>query len=211
MKLMKLAVAAVLAVSAVAFAAEPAKPAEPAKKEAAKPAEPAKKEEAKPAAGAAAAPAMPTIPPEGKKFIEGNLGSWKASDVAMTMGDKTVKGKMTLKCDKTSNGWGTLCTGKADMGKEMPPQNVTFLMGWNIGDGEATMFEVSDAGEVHHHVGKWTDDKTITLTHKGKNAEGKVETDAVTLTWNSPKELVWKAEGTVDGKSAWTFTGTAKK
>jgi hypothetical protein len=208
----KLFVAAALAVSFHAFAAEPAKPAEPAKKDdkAAKPAEPAKKEEAK-KDDKAAPPAMPTLPPEGKKWIEGHLGNWKG-EVTLTMGDQAVKGKMTMKCDKVSNGWGTLCTGKADMGKAMPPQNVTFLYGWNIGDGEATLFEVTDVAEVHHHTGKWTDDKSITVTHKGKTAEGKMETDAVTFTWNSPKEMAINAVGTgADGKQVWSFTGTAKK
>jgi hypothetical protein len=208
MKLMKLAVAAVLAVSAVAFAAEPAKPAEPAKKEAGKPAEPAKAAEP---AKKDAPPAPPVLPAEGKKWVEGFLGNWKAADAVLTMGDKSMKGKLTMKCDKTSNGWGTLCTGKGDMGKEMPPMNVTFLYGWNIGENEATMFEVTDAAEVHFHHGKWIDDKSATVTHEGKTAEGKMEKDAVTYTWSSPKEFVFKAEGTSGGQTVWTFTATMKK
>lgn len=205
MNLQKLAVAAALAVSFTAFA-QAAKPAEPAKKAddkgAAKPAEPAKKD---------APPAPPVLPAEGKKYVEGHLGNWKSADVTMTMGDKTVKGKLNLKCDKASGGWGTLCTGKADMGKEMPAQEVTFLHGWNIGEGEATMFEVSNMGEVHFHHGKWTDEKTAVLTHEGKNAEGVVEKDVLTFTWNSPKELAIKAEGSAGGKALWSFTATAKK
>ena len=204
MNLKKLAVAAALVVSSTAFA-QAAKPAEPAKKAddkaAAKPAEPAKKD---------GPPAMPVLPAEGKKWVEGHLGNWKA-EVTMTMGDKSMKGKMSMKCDKASAGWATLCTGKADMGKEMPPQEVTFLYGWNIGEGEATLFEVSNMAEVHFHHGKWTDDKTITVTHEGKNAEGKVEKDALTVTWNSPKEMLISAVGTSAGAQLWTFSALAKK
>lgn len=184
MSLKSLAVFAAVAVSVPSFAAEPAK---------------------------AEAGGMPTLPPEGKKWVEAHLGSWKASDVTMTMGDKTSKGKMTMKCEKTSGGWGALCKGTADLGKEMPVQEMTMLTGWNIGEGVATLFEVTNVAEVHQHTGKWTDDKNITVTHTGKTAEGKEETDALTFTWVSPKEMLMKAEGTSGGAKVWTFSATAKK
>lgn len=202
MMLRELAVAAVLALSATALAQ--AKPAEPAKGAEKKADAGAKKDEK---AGMQA----PVMPPEGKKWVESNWGNWKSSDVVFNMGDKALKGKMTMKCDKAVGGWGAVCNGKMDLGKEMPAQDVAFLMGWSIGEGQATMFEVSSMGEVHSHTGKWTDDKTISLTHQGKNPEGKVETDTVTFTWNAPKEIALKAEGTVEGKAAWSFTATMKK
>jgi hypothetical protein len=195
MNLQKLTLAAVLAVSFTAFG-QAAKPAEPAKADAAKPAGP---------------PAAPMLPAEGKKWVESHLGNWKSNDVALTMGEKSFKGKMSMKCDKASGGWGAICTGKMDMGKEMPAQEVTFLYGWNIGEGVATMFEVSNMAEVHQHTGKWADEKSITVTHNGKNVEGKDEKDALTFTWNSPREMTLKGEGTSGGQTLWTFTATAKK
>ena len=225
MSLKKFVLATACAFSFAAFAqgkpAEAGKPAEPGKsgeakeKKEEKKAEKAEKKdekaEKKDGAAAAAMPAMPTMPPEGKKWIEGWLGNWKSADTTMTMGDKTMKGKMDMKCEKVSDGWGTLCRGKVDMGKEMPAQQLAVLFGWNIGEGMATMFEVTNMAEVHNHTGKWTDDKTITVTHEGKTAEGKVEKDAFTATWNSPKELAIKAEGTSGGATVWTMTATAKK
>lgn len=154
---------------------------------------------------------MPQMPVEGKKWLEGHLGKWKSKDVMMTMGDKTMKGTMDLDCEKTSSGWGTLCKGKMDLGKDMPPQEVTFLMGWNIGDGEATMFEVTNMGEVHHHKGAWTDANSITVTHEGKTPEGKMEKDAATFTWKSPKEIAIMAVGTSGTTTNWKMTATAKK
>ncbi len=166
------------------------------------------------AQGKAAKPAempMAQMPAEGKKWVEGHLGNWKSTDAVLTMGDKSMKGKMDLKCEKTSGGWGTLCRGKMDMGKDAPMQEVTFLMGWNIGDSMATMFEVTNMGEVHNHTGKWLDEKSITLTHQGKTWEGMEEKDVVTFTWTSPKEMAIKAEGTSGTATAWTLSATAKK
>ena len=162
-------------------------------------------------ASAAAEMKLPQLPAEGRKWIDGHLGNWKAADAVMTMGDKSMKGKMEMKCEKVSDGWATLCRGKMDLGKDAPKQEVTFMMGWNIGDGMATMFEASNMGETHVHTGKWLDDKSIALTHQGKTWEGKEEKDVVTFTWNSPKEMAIKAEGTSGTSTVWTMTATAKK
>lgn len=154
---------------------------------------------------------MPQLPAEGKRWIEGHLGTWRSSDVVMTMGEKQLKGKLDLKCEKASGGWATLCRGKMDMGKEMPAQEVTFMMGWSIGEGAATLFEVSNMGEVHQHTGKWTDDKSITVTHQGKTWDGKDEKDVLTFAWSSPKEMAIKAEGVSGATTHWTISATAKK
>src|SRR4051812_7687205 len=106
MNLKNFAVLAACAVSFTAFAQGKAAPAD------------AKKGEK------AAEMPMPEMPAEGKRFIEGLLGKWKSSDVTMTMGSKPTKGKLELDCEKTSSGWATLCKGKMDLGKEMPPQTV---------------------------------------------------------------------------------------
>ncbi|HVM58784.1 MAG TPA: hypothetical protein VMT80_00405, partial [Candidatus Paceibacterota bacterium] len=106
-----------------------------------------------------AMPPMPTLPPEGKRWVEGFLGSWKSSDTTMKMGDQDMKGTMTMKCAKTSGGWGASCTGDSKMGKDMS-MTLSGLVGWDIGAGEAHWFEVTSVADTHNHVGKWTDDKT---------------------------------------------------
>lgn len=189
---MKLALAVVFVTSFTAFAQGKAAPTAPSP-------------------GKQAEPPMPQLPAEGKKWIESHLGNWKAKDVVMTMGDKTLKGTMEMDCEKVSSGWGTLCKGKMDLGKDMPPQEVSFLMGWNIGEGMATMFEVSNMGEVHRHVGTWADQKSISVTHEGKTPDGKMEKDVVTFTWSSPKEMAIQASGTSGTTMAWKMTATAKK
>jgi len=159
---------------------------------------------------AAAAPPAAKMSPEGKKYLEGWIGNWTAKDATFTMGDQKMVGSLKNKCEKVSNGWGVVCKATFAF-KGMPPMTNTFMMGWDLGTAEAHMFEVSDAGEVHNHSGKWTDDKSISLVHQGKTWEGKDEKDACTATWNSPKELKLDCTGTQGGATTWTFTSLNKK
>ena len=174
-------------------------------------AEEAKKEAPKKDEKKAEAMPMPTLPAEGKRLVEGVLGSWKSTDVVLTMGDKAMKGKMTMACEKASEGWAALCKAKFDMGKELPVQQAIFLFGWELGTKSGHMFEVSNMADCHNHVGTWSDDKTIVLVHDGKNYEGKSEKDTLTFTWSSAKQIAVKAEGSMDGTIGWTMVGTMSK
>jgi hypothetical protein len=160
---------------------------------------------------AAAPPAAPKMSPEGQKFIDGWVGNWTSKDATFTpAGAEAMKGTLKVNCEKVSGGWGSLCKAKF-MFKGMPPMNNTFLLGWNLGTGEATMFEVSDAGEVHQHTGKWNDDKSVSLVHQGKTPAGPEEKDACTASWPSPRELKFDCTGTQGATTVWTFTSTARK
>jgi hypothetical protein len=162
-------------------------------------------------AAAPAAPAAPAMTPEGKKLLEGMIGKWTMKDAAFKMGDKEMKCKMVLDCAKSAAGWGTTCKGSQDCGKDMPKIEGLYTFAWDIVAGEGHMLEVESMGNVHNHVGKWTDEKTIALTHTGKNMEGKDEADTVTFTWNSPKEMAFKAEGKSGETVNWSVNGVAKK
>jgi hypothetical protein len=157
----------------------------------------------------AAAPA-PTLSPEGKRWVEGMLGWWRSNDAAMQMGDQKMKGKMTMACEKTSGGWAAICKGKFTA-KGMPTQEMTVLMGWDSAAETAHMFEVANTGETHNHTGKWTDDKTISVVHSGKNLQGKEEVDTLTFNWVSPKEVKVSGDGKQGTTTAWSFVSTMKK
>jgi hypothetical protein len=172
------------------------------------PAAPAKA--AAPAAAPMEPPPPPTLPPEGKKWVESMQGKWKVNDMTMAMGDQKITGKMTLNCEKASGGWGTICKAKMES-KGMPAQEMSMLIGWDIAEATAHMFEVANTGEVHDHSGKWADPQTITLVRKGKNVQGKDETDSITFKWSSPKEVSVTGSGTSGGATLWSFTSTAKK
>jgi hypothetical protein len=92
------------------------------------------------AAAPAAKPAEmqpPTLSPEGKKWVESMQGKWKANDMAMTMGDQKIAGKMTISCEKAAGGWSTLCKAKMDA-KGMPPQEMSMMLGWDMAEATAT-------------------------------------------------------------------------
>ena len=168
----------------------------------------ATKDKAEPAA---AAPPALTMTPEGKKFLEMVVGNWTFKDGVMKMGDQEMKGTFTLKCVKAVMGWAAECKGVQDMGKAMPKVEGLYVMAWDVVTNEGHILEVESMGNVHDHVGKWTDDKTLSLVRTGKNLEGKDESDTVTMTFNSAKEMVFKAEGKSGATTNWTFMGTGKK
>ena len=202
----KLIIGFVIAISLPAFAQSPA----PAPKPAAPAAAPAKAAAPAAAAPAPTPPAPPKMSPEGRKFIDGMLGNWTAKDASFVMGGQEMKGKLTMKCEKAVNGWATVCKGKADFGKAMKFDGL-YTFAWDIASGEGHMLEVEDSPTVHDHAGKWSDDKTIALVRTGKNMEGKTETDTVTLTWVSPKEITFAAIGKSGATTNWTFNANLKK
>jgi hypothetical protein len=159
------------------------------------------------------AAAVPKLPPEGRRWLDAFPGMWKATDVTYTVGAKPMKGTLVMSCGKTSRGWGTICQGTIRFAKKaaVPMQELTLLMGWDLGSATAHMFEVTNTADVHDHAGAWKDDQSITVVHRGKGAEGKDEEDSLTFTWQSPKVVLVKGEGKAGGATAWTFAGTMKR
>src|SRR5512141_1943754 len=80
-------------------------------------------------AKAAAAPPMPTMSAEGKKFLSGWIGSWNAT-ATMTMGSQKMQGPLKMSCESVSAGWGSLCRGTVEFAG-MPSSAATFLMAWD--------------------------------------------------------------------------------
>ena len=159
---------------------------------------------------APAPPPAPKMSAEGKKFVDGWLGSWNSTDTTYTIGGQKMQGSLKMTCESVSSGWGALCKGVMS-GAGMPPSQATFLMGWDVATGEAHMFEIGDTAEVHDHSGKWIDGKSVSLVRQGKTLDGKMEKDACTATWVTASELKLDCTGTQGGATVWTFTSTSRK
>ncbi len=159
---------------------------------------------------APAPPSAPKMTAEGRKFVEGWLGTWTSTDTTYTMGDQKMQGSLKMTCESVSSGWGALCKGVLS-GPGMPPSQATFLMGWDIATGQAHMFEIGDTAEVHDHSGRWIDDKSVSLVRQGKALDGKMEKDACTATWVTPRELKFDCTGTQGAATVWTLTTTSRK
>ena len=157
-----------------------------------------------------AAPPPPAMSAEGRKFLDGWVGSWTSNDTVYAMGAQTMKGSLKMNCQPVSASWGTLCRGTMTAAG-MPPSEATFLMAWDIATGQAHMFEVADTAEVHDHSGKWIDGKSVSLVRQGKALDGNMEKDSCTATWVSASELKFDCIGTQAGKTVWTFTSTSRK
>jgi hypothetical protein len=159
---------------------------------------------------ASAPPPAPKMTAEGRKFVEGWVGTWTSTDTTYAMGDQKMQGTLKMTCESVSSGWGTLCRAVMTSGG-MPPSESTFLMGWDVATGQAHMFEIADTAEVHDHAGKWIDGRSVSLVRQGKTLDGKMEKDACTATWTSPGEVKLDCTGTQGGTTVWTFTSTCKK
>jgi hypothetical protein len=159
---------------------------------------------------APAPPPAPKMSAEGRRFIDGWLGSWTSNDTIYVMGDQKMQGSLKMSCESVSAGWGAFC--KATMNASgMPPSEGSFLIGWDLATGQAHLFEIQDTGEVHDHSGKWTSHKSVSLVRQGKTLDGKTEKDACTATWVSANELKFDCVGTQGTATVWTFTSTSKK
>jgi hypothetical protein len=150
------------------------------------------------------------LPPEGKRWVDGFVGKWKSKNVKITSGDKDTPGAMTMSCTRASGGWAALCKATFTAAG-MRPEDDTYLMGWDVGAKQAHMFEVTSMAEVHDHVGTWSDDRSITLVHRGKSAEGQDEEASLTFTWPSRTRIDAKGTGKVGGKTTWTMSATFAK
>jgi hypothetical protein len=159
---------------------------------------------------APAPPAPPKMSAEGKKFVDGWLGTWTSTDTIYTIGGQKMQGSLKMTCESVSSEWGALCKGVMS-GPGMPPSQATFLMGWDVATGQAHMFEIGDTAEVHDHSGKWIDDRSVSLVRQGKTLDGKMEKDACTATWVTASELKFDCTGTQGGATVWTLTSTSRK
>ena len=87
---------------------------------------------------AAAPPAPPKMSAEGRKFLDGWVGTWMSTDTVYKAGDQKMQGSLKMSCESVSSGWGTLCKGAFNT-VGLPLSEGTFLMGWDIATGEAHM------------------------------------------------------------------------
>lgn len=154
--------------------------------------------------------AVPKLSPEGKRFLEGFRGKWKSNAVKLTFGDRDVPGKMRLDCTRSSGGWATLCKASFTAAGFRPEED-TYLLGWDLDKKQGHLFEVTSAAEVHDHAGAWTDEKTITLVHRGKSADGQEEDASLTFNFASASRLDVKGVGKVGGKTTWTMSASFRK
>jgi hypothetical protein len=134
----------------------------PAAPPAAKDKAPAAPAAADKAAAAPAAPAAKAAPaPEVKKTVDAFV-SIRPQEIEMTAPgmDKPITTKFNMSCKKASGGRAAACTAK--MKGPQGPWEGSFLASYDEGTKTVHFMGVTSDGEVHDHVCRWTDDKTVT-------------------------------------------------
>lgn len=120
----------------------------------------------------AGAQEMFTPPPEPVKQLYRFIGDWRGKAVA-SMGKDTIRFPLTIKAEKTADGWGVLASVRGDMGK-MGTYHETSMFGWSPQTKLVHLFSVTNMGETHDHFGDWLKDEktTLKLTFTQPQGEG---------------------------------------
>lgn len=109
----------------------------------------------------AGAQGMFSPPPEPVKQLYRFIGDWHGKAIAC-MGKDTVRFPLTIRAEKTADGWGVLATARGDMGK-MGTYHETDMFGWSPQSKLVHLFTVTNMGETHDHSGDWLKDEKTTL------------------------------------------------
>lgn len=135
------------------------------------------------------------------------VGHWKGTAEMTEPGKSPVKVEATFRCSKASGGWAVLCHGRF-FSKEMDYRE-TDLFGYDAEAGKVHWYAVTNAGEVHDHVGTW--DGTTLNARYASQVGGKEMNESLALGIKGGNEMTFHGVTKVGGATASTVTGTIQK
>lgn len=142
------------------------------------------------------------------KPLEQFLGRWLGKDMTFEANGKVHKIEVYFEIIEILEGWGLRSYLQAEI-----PEFGTFreidMWGYDPGTETVHMFTVTNAGQAHDHLGKFRDDNTLLLTHRGK-ADGRQVAEDITLARISD-ELVYHNKEKIGGKVEVVFEGIFKR
>lgn len=146
-------------------------------------------------------------PNPGVAKLQSLLGQWSGTAEMTEPGKSPMKVEVSIRCHQVSEGWAVLCRDRFSS-KEMDYRE-TDLFGYDAEAGEVHWYAVTNAGEVHDHVGTW--DGTTLNAHYAGHSGGKELHEALTLGVKGGNEMTFRVVTTVAGATASTMTGIMKK
>ena len=84
------------------------------------------------------------------------------------------------------------------------------VFGFDPGGGLTHLYSVSNFGDCHDHMGKWSDDNTLKLKYTGV-WDGKPMTEDVNITLDGPDQYSFTVTSVVGGEQTMFIQGTMKK
>jgi hypothetical protein len=150
----------------------------------------------KPSANAAApAAAAPAAPAEAQRLAAMLAGHWKGSGT-LTMDGKPVPLEFDLKCEAASSSWAVTCQARC-VGPDGHLHEETHLWGYNAETAKVHFFAVTTDGDVHDHVGTFTE-KGLAVQYTG-TMQGKPFTESLWFETTAPGAVHFRNETTVGG------------
>lgn len=136
------------------------------------------------------------------------VGSWKG-ELELKEPDKHAQLlSFALDCESGAGGAAVRCTAR-EKSKEMDIEEAS-LFGWEPNEQLVHFFAVTNQAETHDHKGRFTDDKTLILEHKGI-VGGQPFSEKLSIVLNTTKDLTAEFVGSIDGKEIYRGKIHAKK
>lgn len=136
------------------------------------------------------------------------VGRWHGQGQLAEPGQTPTKLALNLYCQKVSSGWAVRCTMQAK-NKEMTITE-SDLMGVDPVTGQAHWYAVTNQGETHDHLAKWTDAQTM-QAHYDWTQDGKHMREDITFKLKGKHAMSFQTAVSADGKSAGEFSGALKR
>ncbi len=158
------------------------------------------------ALGSSVAMAADNAPAPAGTKLDALIGTWKGEAEMREPGKPPVKTSVDVTCRATAGSSGVSCDARF----ASPEMNYleSDLFGYDAAAAKVHWFAVTNAGEVHDHVGEWTGDR-LTVRYSGRSA-GKKLTEDVTLELGG-STLTFSAVTQIAGATTSTMSGSAKR
>lgn len=138
-------------------------------------------------------------PPEQIRKLSTIVGTFEG-EATMTMGGKSMKGKIRHVNSSVSDGWGFLMDEVVTMEDGSTYKSFN-IVGYDAGGGKVHVFSVTNAGETHDHKGSWTKPNAVSVQYDGR-WEGKPYVEKAALTLDGPDAYTLSWNATLGGKTA---------
>jgi len=137
------------------------------------------------------------------------VGTWQGT-ASFSQGETKAAIKLRMTCEPTSSGFGVSCKSSLD-GVPGGKAEETDLFGYDPGNNQYHWFAVTSMGETHDHVAEAPKGPTIEFVYRGQQ-DGKAMVEAIKLTLSDDgKHMELRNDGTIDGRPAWSMSGSATK
>lgn len=129
--------------------------------------------------------------------LQAFVGSWKGR-LELKEADKPAQLlSFAMECRSAAGGSAVRCTA-SEKNEELDVEEAS-LFGYDPSEQLVHFYAVTNQAETHDHQGRWTDDTTLALEHKGI-VEGKPFGESLSIVFKARNAFAAEFVGLLDGK-----------